>query len=295
MKISELISQSTQILSDLGVGSAKLDSIILLSFATSYSKEKIIFNPDLTISKEHQEIFLTLFEKRKQRIPISQIINKREFYGLDFFVTSAVLDPRNDSETLVETAIEIIEKRKLAKDQIINILELCVGSGCLTISLVKNLSNIAADVCDIDEEALKICKINIDSHQLADRIKIFKSDLFAQIDNKKYHLIIANPPYIASSEIDNLQPEVKLYEPRIALDGGADGLFFYRKISEKAQYFLQENGLIILEIGFGQKDSVIDIFKKNGFALNKIKKDLSSIDRVLVFEKNNFVNSFKLS
>ncbi len=301
MKISAALSQARLALDSKGVSNSGLDSLILLSHTLflcgeNFSKEWVIFNPDFELSFDQQKIFLSLVSRREGREPISQIIGKREFFGEDFLVSKNVLDPRPDSESLIELILKIFpEKNKKLK-----ILELGVGSGCLIVTLLRLYGEANGTGIDISDDALEICKKNSEKQLVSDRLKLLKSDLFeilkqVQDDGcegwdsdfkgwKKYDLIISNPPYIPSKEIEDLEPEVRVHEPRIALDGGGDGLNFYRKIAASAENFLNKNGKIILEIGFGQKEEIVKIFSENKFKLTDSKPDLAGVDRALCFE-----------
>jgi release factor glutamine methyltransferase len=318
MKISDILAQAKGQLENSGVSSSRLDSLILLSHAfflcgLPFSKEQVIFNPDLKLDLAQQQSFFDLVKRRCNREPISHIIGRREFYGRDFIVNKDVLDPRPDSESLIELVLEKFPQ----KNQPIRILEIGSGSGCLIITLLKELSGAQAITLDISETALAVCKKNADLHKVRERLQILHSDVFSAfqkqqilkqiqdngdnedslnhhpevvaeaIDNPstKFNLIISNPPYIDSETITTLQPEVRLHEPITALDGGIDGLDFYRRIALEAESFLCKNGKIILEIGFGQKEGVEKIFIKNGFSLEEVKKDLAGIERALCFAK----------
>jgi release factor glutamine methyltransferase len=280
LKISDALSQARQILNSNGVSDSRLDVLILLSYAISFSKEQIIFNPDFELNSAQQEKFFDFTKRRAAREPVSQIIGKREFFGEDFFVSSDVLDPRPDSESLIELVLKNFPK----SDHKLKILELGVGSGCLIISLLKAYQSASATGLDISEQALKICQKNSLHHKTAKRLTLKKSDLFSALQTKeKFDLIISNPPYIPSAEIEKLEPEVRLFEPRMALDGGADGLNFYRAIAADAKNFLNENGKIIVEIGFDQSEKIIEIFAAENIFLTESKPDLSGITRALCF------------
>jgi release factor glutamine methyltransferase len=310
MKISEVLAQAKNQLEKSGVSNSKLDSLILLTHALCVSKEYVIFNPDLQLDKKQQKSFWELVERRSKREPISHILGKREFYGRDFIVTKDVLDPRPDSESLIEL---VLKKFPLKENKKIKILEIGCGSGCLVITLLKELKMAEAIALDISEAALDVCVRNASLHGVMDRIKFLQSDLFTQLkhheilhfsqdDNitcppersegshdssQKFDLIISNPPYIESQTIEELQPEVKIYEPRLALDGGLDGLDFYRKIALEAKSFLCHSGKVVLEIGFGQKEEIVKIFAQNGFILEELKQDLAGTVRALCFSLND--------
>lgn len=284
MKISDAFLYAKSKLKNSDIESYFIDSIILMRHITNFSKEEIIFNENLEINEKNFKEFDDLISRRCKKEPISHLTNHREFFGLDFFVDKNVLDPRCDSEILVEI---VIQKIKNLPDDKIKMLEIGVGSGCLTISILKNCDKkIQATGFDISLKALEICKKNIAKHTLENDFLIFESDLFKffeQNENQKFDLIISNPPYIKKSDIEKLDVGVKDFEPRIALDGGIDGLDFYKEIAKKSKKFLKETGFIILEIGFDQKQEIIEIFENYDFILNQAQKDYGANDRVLVF------------
>lgn len=281
MKISSALAQARLELDSKGVSSSKLDSLILLSHALLVSKEQIIFNPDRELNPTQQKTFFDLIARRAVREPVSHLTNKREFFGEDFFVSKDVLDPRPDSESL----IELVFKTFPDKNQKLKIVELGVGSGCLIITLLQSYKMASATGVDVSSAALKVCQKNAETRQVQTRLNLCESNLFTALtQNEKFDLIISNPPYIPSHEIEILEPEVKIYEPRIALDGGQDGLDFYKKIATQASDFLKENGKIILEIGFGQREEIVQIFLENGGKLQSENCDLSGVVRALCFK-----------
>lgn len=279
MNVSEATLKGRKILDLKGVVNGKLDSLILLCHALSFTKEQVVFNPELELNKEQEDRFLALIGRRSEFEPISHIIGKREFYGEDFIVNQDVLDPRPDTESLIELVLQ-----KIPRDKEMKILELGIGSGCISITLLRHYECAYAVGVDISKAALQTCQNNIDKHQVSERIILIESNLFSAIDqDERFDLIVSNPPYITSKDIHYLAPEVRMYEPKLALDGGVDGLDFYRDIASQSRRFLKDDGKIILEIGCGQHDDVIDIFVGEGFYLIESKCDLSSIIRVLYF------------
>lgn len=320
MKILHLLLTAQKQLQQKNITSFALDALLLLQHATSLSKEQIIFNPNSELDKEQENLFWQLIERRKNREPISHIINKREFYGLDFFVSGDVLDPRPDSESLIELVLEIFGDKNSSKNyqqaqnQQLQILELGVGSGCLIISLLKNLPNASAIGVDISAKAIQIAKQNAVSNQVENRLQFFESDLFANIslhktdsqqedmqnnaknnlqnnhaknhqqnNVQKFDLIISNPPYIEAAQIENLADEVRLFEPRLALDGGIDGYDFYRRIAADCKKFLKPLGLVVVEVGDNQSPKVQEIFAENKLNLKTSKRDLAGFERALGF------------
>ncbi len=301
MRVFEALKQSKEKLESKGVSNGGLDSRILLAHALLVSKDWVIFNPDFTLNQKQKEVFFELVNRRANREPISHLTNKREFFGEDFLVNKDVLDPRPDSEILIETALKYLAKnfapsnsnsQQMPSDNPTNpterkikILELGVGSGCLIITLLKAFRNATGTAVDISQPAIKIAQKNSENHQVFSRLNILKSDLFSNLNRaEKFDLIISNPPYIPAAEIEMLAPEVRIYEPRAALDGGIDGLDFYRRIAAEAKNFLNDCGAIFVEIGYGQEKLVSEIFVKNGFSYLSSSLDLSGVTRVLQFK-----------
>ncbi len=288
MKISQALQVAQKKLQEKNIDNPAFEALILLMSSTSFTKEKIVFNPDLLLEKNQENDFFAKISRRQNREPVSHIIGKREFYGYDFVVTKNVLDPRPDSEALVELVLENIAN----KTQELKILELGVGSGCLTISLLKNLPNASATGVDISPKALEIAQKNAANNQVENRFKLLESNLFSALEveaaqkraAQKFDIIISNPPYIPAAEIENLSDEVRLFEPRLALDGGIDGLDFYRQIAAQAKNFLTPQGLVFLEVGHDQSRQVSEIFAAQEFEARAIKRDLAGFERALMFE-----------
>lgn len=281
MESSKALSKAREILRQKGVSNPGLDSTILLAHALLVSKDWVIFNPDFLLNEKQQKEFFDLILRRANREPVSHLIGKREFFGEDFLVSKSVLDPRPDSEILIESVLKKFPNR----EQKLKILELGVGSGCLIITLLKAFKKADAIAVDISREAIEVAQKNSKKHQADQRLKIFESDLFLNLNSdEKFDLIISNPPYIAAKEIELLEPEVRNFEPRNALDGGADGLDFYRRIAASAKNFLNNSGKIFLEIGINQENLVREIFLKNNFSHIDSILDLSGVIRVLEFE-----------
>lgn len=212
--------------------------------------------------------------------PVQYVMGRTKFCGLEMLVDENVLIPRPETEVLVETALEIINERRTANDEW-RVLDLCTGSGNIAIALTKNAPDCTIVASDISRDALNVAKRNAVLNGVEDRIEFLNSDLFNNITGK-FDIIVSNPPYIARWEFAGLQKEV-LKEPRIALDGGEDGLDFYRNITACCIANLNKNGFLIFEIGFGQKKEIVDIINKTGlFKVIEIRKDQNGIDRVIV-------------
>ena len=238
---------------------------------------------------EQTEILLKLhsfyenFEKRRRRIPLAQILGRQSFYGLDFFVNEDVLIPRADTECLIDLVLE--DYAELAKTEKGNslplrILDLCTGSGCIGISVAKHLPYQELLLVDLSEKALAVAKKNVEMH-LGKNVTLLQSDLLTEVQGKKFSLLLSNPPYIVSRVIPGLEREVSEYEPKMALDGGEDGLVFYRRIAKEAKEVLLPGARLYLEIGYDQGESVKDIFQKEGYEAVEVFPDLSGNPRVL--------------
>lgn len=266
------------------IASPFLDARILLSYVSNYNKSQILLqNDELLLTENQYEIFKKLIlERAIEKKPIAKLINHKEFFGLDFYVDENVLDPRPDSEIIVEL---ILSDYKNIEN--LNLLEIGTGSSCLIVALVKALSDASATAIDISDKALQIAEKNISQHQLSTKIKLLQSDLFERLaTNNKFNIILSNPPYIPSNEIGLLAMEVQNYDPILALDGGKDGLDFYRSIAKKSRNYLQKNGSLYLEIGVNQFTAIRDIFEKEGWHFEKHQKDLAGIIRALKFKIN---------
>ena len=225
--------------------------------------------------------FFENFEKRRRRIPLAQILGRQSFYGLDFFVNEDVLIPRADTECLVDLVLEdYADLAKQAGSSSLNILDLCTGSGCIGISVAKHLPYQELLLVDLSEKALAVAKKNAEKH-LGENVTLLQSDLLTGVQGKKFSLLLSNPPYIVSRVIPGLEREVSEYEPKMALDGGEDGLVFYRRIAKEAKAVLLPGARLYLEIGYDQGESVKDIFQKEGYQEVEVFPDLAGNPRVV--------------
>lgn len=247
----------------------------------------LYLNPRLPLSRDQSLFISSALKRRLKGEPIQYILGKTEFMGLEFKVTPDVFIPRPETEILVEKVIDIV---KLLNCQTVKLLDVGTGSGCIVVSLAKYLPSVKVVATDISPAALQIAKYNSKLNKLEDRIEFIQDNVFNITHytlhiTQPYDLVIANPPYIPTSEIEHLQPEIQ-YEPRIALDGGGDGLGFYRRIIEQAPQFLSEKGYLILEMGFGQCKSIKQLFKLSGkFEIIEVVKDYNHIDRIIITQK----------
>lgn len=284
MKISDILRESIELLERSGIEDSKLSARRLLANTLDIEKEYLVIHSDKEVSNELYELYKAKIERLKNHEPIQYILNYQEFMGFDFFVNNDVLIPQPDTENLVEEVISITNKMKKEKSEI-RILDLCTGSGAIAISLAKILRNkVLVYASDISEKALKIAEEN--SMRNGTNVLFFKSNIFKEISKLyKFDIIVSNPPYIETETIKTLSEEVKK-EPIIALDGGKDGLDFYRKIVNEAKDYLNSEGYLAFEIGYNQRVLIEKIFKENDYKNIYSKKDLSGNDRLVIAQRN---------
>lgn len=286
MKIKEILKKGSSILTESNIEDAYLKARILLSNILGTNKEYLIIHSEEEIDEKIYNQYMNEIEKLKNHEPIQYIVKKQEFMGLNFYVDNNVLIPQPDTENLVEEVLIIANfLKKDSKQNNINILDLCTGSGAIAISLSKilNSEKVLVYGTDISESALKIAEKN--AIQNSAKVKLLKSDIFKNLSEEyKFDIIVSNPPYIETETIPNLSEEVRR-EPHIALDGGQDGLFFYKEIIKNAKNYLKENGYLAFEIGYNQREQVENELKQNEYKNIYSKKDLSGNDRVVVAQK----------
>lgn len=253
------------------VDDADLDAWYLLEFATGINRTMYYLKMQEEISSEQEASYREFIEKRASHVPLQHITGVQEFMGLEFWVNEHVLVPRQDTEVLVESVLEVLKPE-------MKILDMCTGSGCILISLLKLGKARCGVGVDVSENALFVAKKNCD--KLGVKAELIKSDLFENVSGR-YDVIVSNPPYIRTAVIEELKEEVKFYDPFIALDGKEDGLCFYRKIVEKSPEYLSEGGKLYFEIGHDQGEDVKKLMEKAGFTGVRVKKDLAGLDRVV--------------
>ncbi len=253
------------------------DAWILLSAASGLDRGRYILKEQEIMPDEERSRLETFAEKRLQRIPVQHILGEQEFFGLPFYVNEHVLVPRQDTEVLVEKALEKLKDGD-------RILDLCTGSGCILISLLYEAGQrgmkVTGSGLDLSEKALAVAEENAKRNTVIFCSEWIKSDMFEKADGK-YDMILSNPPYIPTAEIEKLMPEVKDHDPRMALDGDQDGLKFYRILARKAPAFLKEGGSLFLEIGAEQAGDVTALLGENAFKEIRVVKDLAGLDRVV--------------
>ena len=277
MNIMEAIKKGIIELKNSNIDFPKLKARLLMQYVLNKPRQYVIVNDMEELElKEEKEYFFNI-KKLRQGIPLEHITHQKEFMKLNFFVDENVLIPRQDTEILVEEVINIAKKTNSKK-----ILDLCTGSGAIAVSLAKYLPDAKITALDISNDALKIAKKNARSNNVEEQITFINSDMFTNLNEEKFDIIVSNPPYIKTDIIESLDEEVKK-EPYIALDGGQDGLYFYRKIIKQGYEFLKYKGYICLEIGFDQKIDVIELIENEEKYENTYsKKDLYDNDRVII-------------
>ena len=275
MTIKEMLTKGMIMLKGSNIESPKLKARLLLQYILKKPRQHLIIYDNQEVEKKEQWEYFVNIEKLSKGVPLQHITHHQEFMKMDFYVDENVLIPRPDTEILVEETIKIAKNINQPK-----ILDLCTGSGAIAISIAKNVPNAEVYAIDISEKALDVAKKN--AKDLEVNVKFINSNLFEKIDKIKFDIIISNPPYIKREDINLLSQEVQK-EPELALDGGIDGLDFYRKITEQAIDFLKLGSYLCFEIGYDQKDEVIDIISKHeNYSNTYCKKDLCGNDRVIV-------------
>lgn len=272
LTLQQIYREGKETLERAGIAEAELDAWYLLEYVTGISRASYYGDPGRVVSEEDLCRYRECIEKRAVHIPLQHITGEQEFMGLSFRVNDQVLIPRQDTETLVEEALKYAMPG-------MRVLDLCTGSGCILISLLHFCPGLTGVGSDISAEALKMARTNGQRLHVEERAQWLCGDLFEKVTGA-FDLIISNPPYIRSAEIEGLQEEVRLYDPRIALDGAEDGLLFYRRIIEESKSYLKNGGRLLFEIGCDQGRDVAELLENAGYTEVSVKKDLAGLDRV---------------
>ena len=274
MIYSDIYKNASIRLKEAGVPEYQLDARLLLEYVCGTDYNTLLVHGDRDVSPEEEKKYNELIEKRASRVPLAYIVGYQEFMGLTFDVNENVLVPNQDTETLAEEAL-----RELSDGM--RFMDLCTGSGCVALSILNYTNDTSCVMTDISDKAIEVATGNRDRLGFSDRAEIVKTDLFPQDADNKFDMIVSNPPYIRTDVIATLPPEVGKGEPYIALDGGQDGLIFYRRIIENAPKWLYTSGWLMMEIGYDKGDAVAGLMKDGGFHEVEVIKDLGGNDRVV--------------
>ncbi len=279
MNIQTALNQANQKLKKNNIFSYKLDSEILMSNVVNKERDYVILNFNINLTNSQLTNYRKLITERSKGKPISYLVGKKEFWKYEFYIEEGVLIPRPDTEVVIEKALELTKNKSKLK-----LLEVGVGSGCIILSLLKEKKDFYGTGIDISKKCIDISKINSNKLGIKNRVKFFKTDV-DNFNRGKYDLIISNPPYIKKLDLKYLEKDVAAFEPKIALNGGLEGISEIRKVINKSSELIKIGGKLILEIAFDQKNEVIKLLKKRGFFINKTSKDLANNDRCIISTK----------
>lgn len=285
--VGQILREGTESLQEAGIATPRLDAEVLLCSLLKVERIQLHMYPEKEVPQEMATEFWRCIEKRQQQMPIQYIVKKQEFMGLDFHVEEGILIPRGDTEILVEKAIKLYEENYGQNP--VKVMDIGTGSGAIVVSLAKFIQNASLTAIDISPKALEVAKKNAATHKVDHKIRFLEGSLFSPIkgqdEKEAYDFILSNPPYIPRAVVATLDSGVKDYEPHLALDGGTDGLDFYKAITREAKTYLKEGGYLLFEIGYDQGESVGQLLNDNGFKDVEVLKDLAGLDRVVLGKK----------
>lgn len=281
MKLSDLLAESRASLAEVGITDAKLDARLIVEHFSGTTRSDAIGRPDMPVGAEAVDTIRQAVARRLAGEPVHRILGFREFYGLRLNLSTETLEPRPDTETLVDAILPYL-RQIAAREGACRVLDLGTGTGAIALALLAEVPEASAIAVDISADALATANRNAQENGLLERFQAVQSDWFEKISGT-FHVIVANPPYISSEELETLQSEVRDYDPARALDGGADGLDAYRTIAAQAKTYLEAAGRLAVEIAHTQRRDVTRLFEASGFHLVEAKKDFGGRDRVLVF------------
>ena len=278
--VKNILANATKLLAERNIDSPRLDAEILLAHVLGWRRLNLYIDDEKNLSLESILRFNDLITRRLENFPVAYLTGAREFMGLAFAVNESVLIPRPETEILTELVGEFLRTRGGGV-----FADLGTGSGAICVSILKFVKSARAVAVDISADALAVAKFNAEKFHVEDRVNFFCGDLFAPLTGKTFDAIVSNPPYIPSGELESLQAEVRR-EPRLALDGGADGLNFYRRIISCAPKFLNDGGTLAVEVGVNQSSAVKKLFAASGFVDVEIFKDMSGLERVVAGQRD---------
>jgi len=279
MNNMDVLNYGSKLLKNNNINSYNLDSELILAKVLNSSREELLINLDKKLNRKNFKKYKNLILRRKKNEPIAHIFQNKEFWKYNFIVNGNVLIPRPETEIIVQELLKLTNYNSFK-----HILDIGTGSGCIIISLLKNRPFCNGTAIDVSRKALKVAKSNAKMHHLENKIKFINNDI-DKFNHNKYDFIVSNPPYINKFELKRLSSNVRLFEPKIALEAGIDGFREIKKIILRSKKLLKKNGKLIFEIGDKQKKYSIYLLKKNGFYLNKVCTDISTVPRVLISTK----------
>lgn len=283
MNTVEFIKRSATDLEALGVESGRLESELLVAHVLNVPRLNLFLDSSRVLKKDELIAASRLIDRRRKREPLQHILGTTSFFGLELKVNSHVLIPRPETELLAEFACQFLSKKQTPEESPMAALDFGTGSGCLSLAIAVNVNNVAMWALDSSPEALAIARDNSKLQKTLNPIQWIHGDGFSSLPTGiRFDLIVSNPPYIPRDEIPFLQPEVRDYDPWIALDGGADGLDFFRSLAQDAASFLRSDGRMMVEFGDGQSISVREVFEGRGWIVDSVRKDLSGSPRFLI-------------
>lgn len=276
MTYRESYEAGRRTLAEAGIEEAELDARLLLEYVCGTDRNTLLVHGDRELDEAQQTAFYNLIEKRAERIPLQHLTGTQNFMGLEFEVNEQVLIPRQDTEILVEEALKELHDG-------MRVLDMCTGSGCILISLLSYSNDCSGVGVDLSGEALQVAERNVRQlleKEKADRVALVQSDLFERVEGQ-FDMLVSNPPYIRTKELETLMPEVREHEPEMALDGTEDGIYFYKKILEGSRNHLKKGGMLLFEIGCDQAVEVSGLMRKAGYGEVRVIKDYAGHDRVV--------------
>lgn len=276
--VGELLQYGKKVLMESGNEYAKYEGKVLLEEVLGITYLQMLMNEDMPVSQKQEQQYRDMLDKRCNHYPLQYILGYTYFMDYTFMVEEGVLIPRNDTEVLVELADKLLSTYEPYMKKKVSLLDMCCGSGCIGISLKLYHKELALSLCDVSKKALSVTKKNLEKYEIQGTLT--ESNLFRNVDGK-FSMIVCNPPYIESEVIPTLMPEVKNYEPMLALDGGTDGLDFYKSIIKEAPAYMEEKGYLFFEIGYNQGQAVRDLMCHAGFCEVQVQKDYAGLDRVV--------------
>ncbi|HAK37501.1 MAG TPA: peptide chain release factor N(5)-glutamine methyltransferase [Nitrospina sp.] len=275
-------------LTQAGVDSPRMEAEVLLAGALGFGREEIYRRPERILNEDEKSVSRDFVGRRVRREPVAHILGHREFWSLDFKITPDVLIPRPETETLIETLLKLQAKlnAEASTGQVRRLLDIGTGSGIIAVVAAREITDCRVTATDLSPDALVVARENADTHDVSDQINFIQGDLFAEVPETLYDFIVSNPPYIETKRLPDLMPDVRNFEPTAALDGGVDGLDFYRRIISKASDYLKEGGGLVFEIGETQAEAVSRLFcAEDKYETVNVTKDYSGYDRVVFARK----------